>query len=229
MPPDPDKPRRASTQGDRDRRRSDTAGQTAGSPVFVAEEVTGRYEGKELERRREDRDLEERLRLADGARDDIRELRSDAKKVGERVAAHHEAIEACLKPLAAKLPGQLEEIRRAQALLNAAVEAAVESSNEFTASISHQLQGHHVRIEKVEAESRASVSQIATVERTASEARSIATDATARLTKLEKRSAAQGADLRRFWRRHLGKALAGALTLIAGAIAGAISAHFGGH
>jgi hypothetical protein len=219
---------------DRDKRKPITppAGVRAQIAVptheFDQDDVTGKYTGIELEQRRQRRTTEERLNLADHARDDIRELRADAKRVGEKVAGHHEAIESTLKPLAAKLPGQLEDIRVAQAALNAAVEAAVMSSQEITASISLQLRGHHERIEDVEETQRASTAQLASVEKTATEARSMAHEATARITKLEIHRSdriALAKQSQRFWQRHLDKLI----TAVIGAITGGLAALLGGH
>lgn len=219
--------KRPPTSSDRDRRHRDSAGVAVPRGEFDPEDITGRYEGVELERhRREDRDIEERLRLADNARDDIRELRADAKKVGEKVAGHHEAIETLLKPIAHDLPGALEGIRLGMARLESAVNASAAEMRTALSTISLQLRSHHERIEAGEAEGRAHASRLTTVEHAQQQtAAGVAANA-AEIVKLKRRATQQGADLRKWWRRHLGKAVAGALTLIAGAIAGAITAHY---
>jgi hypothetical protein len=225
VPQDP--PRRAPTHGgeDRHRRRSDSAG----APIaFVDDEITGRYEGVELDEKRRERDerTRERLAVLEVRAQDADKLKKDVQTQGKLVDHLNITHEIAVKPVIEKLPGQLDLIRAAQVNLDAAVNAAIASTERALAEMARQLQDHNVRISDGERKTEAVAARLSTVETAQREDRAQIAKQRSDIVAL-KRSRGTDVVVGSFVRRHAVKVLLVLAGLVGSAIAGYVSAKLG--
>lgn len=223
----------------RDRRRSLTAGTTYAPQVEVSDEITGRYEGEELEAKRAEREARARERLAtleaQRAEDRRRtaELERTVDTQGKLIDHLNVAHEIAVKPLIEKLPDNLNLIRAAQANLDAALEAAISSSDRAVAEMARQLQDHNVRLSAVERKSDADGARIAGIERTteahaqqlAEQRGDIAKLKRARDRDRDRAATSTDAKIGGFVRRHGPRALLWVAVAIGTAVTGAIGGY----
>lgn len=223
MPQDPsDKPpsKRALTHGGPGRHARHSP--TAGAPIaYVEDEVTGQYEGAELDQKRHERDarMRERLAVVETQAAGIDALRRDLRTIDTLVAGHNVTIEITVKPLIERLQPQLEAIRIAQAALDAAIESAITDTASAIADMTRQLQEHGTRIAGVESDAADALKRMAVAERT------IATHT----TELAALASGRTVDVKvgSWVRRNLTSIVVTALSTIAGLVGGYLATKLG--
>jgi hypothetical protein len=230
VPGDDRKPPRATTHSGagRDRRHRDSAGAPI-TPIW--DEVTGQYDDPEelarARRARAEASPEVAIAILEHKVDNFG---ADFKTQKKLVDDHNATIQLVVKPLLAKLPEQLTEISVTLAKLAGDVDGVANRMRDHVASITHQLQDHHQRIEAGKAAQDADRARVAAVEQ---QARDTALDVARHTKQIEKLKAARSSEavdvkVGSWVRRHASKAVLVIAAAIASAIAGGVSGYLFG-
>lgn len=221
MPAGDDKPKpRALTHGGPGRHARHSP--TAGAPIaYVEDEVTGQYEGAELEQKRHERDarVRERLAVVETQTAGIDSLRRDLRTTDKLVDEHNISLKIHVLPVIERTARQLEAIRAAQHELDVAFTAAISTINDSIAEMTRQLQAHAVDLAALKDGHRTHSDRLGVVERTQA----------AHATELAALTGTRAVDVKvgSWVRRNATSILVTALSTIAGLVGGYLATKLG--